>query len=394
MNTPEVSVIVTNYNGAQHLHACFSSLGRLNYPSEKLEVIMVDDASTDDSVEFMRKQFPQIGIVVNPRNLRFTRTVIAGVKATSAPLMAFLNNDTRVEPDWLIELVRPFESDPKCAATSAKMLEWDGSRVNFGGGYLNFEGRGFEICSGRTPGAESSEGQPTFFACGGGMATRREIYEAVGGFDGDFRMTYEDVDYGWRLNLLGYNVMFCPRALMYHRSHAWLSTVTYPVRASFLDRNAYQMLFKNLSDENLSRLLTPALLLSWRRGKALQDQPFRDFLDSAGPLKRNMVGLIRRMLKAIDQRLDINSTDLRAHTDAMDGFLNELPRLIPKREWIQANRQVPDDRIFERFFPHPFRTWAYNDDHYRYLAAAGYDHTKDLMVKIWNLAELFRSVES
>jgi GT2 family glycosyltransferase len=389
--TPEVSIIVTNYNGLHHLRDCFSSLERLDYPRDKFEILMVDDASTDDSVEFTRREFPKVRVMVNERNLRFTRTLIEGVKATSFPFMAFLNNDTRVEPDWLGELVRPFDSNPQCAATSAKMLEWDGSRVNFNGGYLNFEGRGFEVCCDRGSKEEITQDTPAFFACGGGMATRRDIYERTGGFDGDFVMTYEDVDYGWRLNLLGYQVLFCPKAIMYHRSHGWLSTVDYPLRAPFLDRNAYQMLFKNLSDENLARFFAASLLMSFKRNKALQDEPLAAFRESAGVWQRKLVGLIRRTLRKIDPRLDLNSADLRAHNDAMDAFLEELPRLIPKREWIQSQRTISDEEIFRRFFPDPFRTWALHEEHHRYLARAGYDRTKDLMVRIWGLADVFEN---
>jgi GT2 family glycosyltransferase len=387
--TPQISVIVTNYNGEHHLRDCFSSLQRLDYPRERFEVVMVDDASRDNSVEYARKHFPEVRVVVNPRNLRYTRTVNVGVEATESPFMAFLNNDTRVEPGWLAELIRPFESDPTCAATSAKMLEWDGSRVNFNGGYLNFEGRGFEVCCDLGANEEITEDTPVLFACGGGMVTRRDVYEVSGGFDGDFRMTYEDVDYGWRLNLLGYRVLFCPRALMYHRSHGWLSTVDYPLRAPFLDRNACQMLIKNLSAENLPRILAGALLMSWRRSKAFQDQPLHEFWTSGGSVRRKLAGLLRRILKKIDPRLDVNSTDLRAHNDAMNALLEELPRLIPKREWIQSHRVVSDEEILRRFFPDPFRTWAMNEEHLRYLAHAGYSETMELVAGILNLSDLF-----
>lgn len=394
MFTPRVCVIVSNYNGRHYLYDCFSSLAALNYPPDAIEVVMVDDASSDGSVEYMRREFPDVRIVVNQRNLRYARTVNAGVAATSSPFMAFLNNDTRVEPDWILELVQPFENRPRLAATSAKMLEWDGSGVNFNGGYLNFEGRGFEVCCERGSDEEITAETPALFACGGGMMTKREIFDATGGFDGDFVMTYEDVDFGWRLNLLGYGVLFCPKAVMYHRSHGWLSTVDYPLRAPFLDRNAYQMLFKNLSDESLARVLAASLLMSFKRSKALQDQPVGDFFNSANSMKRKTVGLLRRALKWIDPRLDVSSTDLRAHNDAMNGLLEEFPRLIPKRKWIQNRREVSDEEIFRRFFPDPFRTWAVNDEHYRYLEAAGYDETKDLIVKIFRLDDVFERDKS
>lgn len=372
----EVSLIVTNYNGKEHLPDCLGSILNLNYPKEKLELILVDDASGDGSVDYVKSTFPAFKLVVNPKNLRFTQSVLEGVKASRNEYLSFINNDTFLDPDWLVEQMKLFENHPDCGATSAKMLEWDRSKVNFNGGYINYEGKGFEkTCLVGSP-EEIKKTEETFFACGGGMVTPRKVFEATDGFDGDFEMTYEDVDYGWRLNLLGYKVLFCPQATMLHRSHAWLDTVDYATRAPFLDRNAFQMLFKNLSDENLPKVLSSALLLSFKRNKILQDQPLKETLSSLSQVKRKSFNLLKKSLKKLDPRFEITTVESFSYLNALGSLLDELPNLLEKRNKIQSQRKVPDKEIFDKFFPDPYQTWAYNEDHYRYLSLGGYEKNK------------------
>src|SRR5436190_2997233 len=103
---PTVSVVVLNYNGLKHLDTCFLSLGALEYPKDRLELILTDNGSSDGSVEFMRKRFPQVRVVETGGNLGFAAGNNFGVERATGQYVAFLNNDTRVEPDWLSELVK------------------------------------------------------------------------------------------------------------------------------------------------------------------------------------------------------------------------------------------------------------------------------------------------
>src|SRR6266566_352756 len=121
-----VSVVVLNYNGLKHLDTCFRSLLELDYPQDRLELIMADNASKDDSVAFMRKHFPQVRVVETGGNLGFAAGNNFGAEQATGEYVAFLNNDTRVEPNWLKELVNGLIAgrEQGVVCTSSLMLDW------------------------------------------------------------------------------------------------------------------------------------------------------------------------------------------------------------------------------------------------------------------------------
>src|SRR5574337_1680150 len=122
MTPPMVSVIVLNYNGLDFLEPCLTALGRLHYPRERCEVILVDNASTDRSIPLVRQQFPWVTIVENPSNMGFAGGNNAGIRAAAGAYVALLNNDTTVDPDWLSALVEVCEADPLVGACTSKIL--------------------------------------------------------------------------------------------------------------------------------------------------------------------------------------------------------------------------------------------------------------------------------
>ncbi|PWB82307.1 MAG: hypothetical protein C3F08_00040 [Candidatus Methylomirabilota bacterium] len=122
MTPPLVSVIVLNYNGADFLGPCLTALGRLHYPRDRHEVIVVDNASTDRSIPLVRQQFPWVTVVENPSNLGFAGGNNAGIRAAAGAYVALLNNDTTVDPGWLSALVEVCEADPLVGACTSKIL--------------------------------------------------------------------------------------------------------------------------------------------------------------------------------------------------------------------------------------------------------------------------------
>ena len=147
---PTVSVVVLNYNGLKHLEPCFKSLLALGYPPARLELMFVDNASRDDSVRFMREQFPTVRVVETGANLGFAAGNNYGAEHATGDYVAFLNNDTRVEPRWLSEMVRPSWPD----ATRARLhripdarLGWRKDRLQVFG--VNFHGFGFQPSYGK-----------------------------------------------------------------------------------------------------------------------------------------------------------------------------------------------------------------------------------------------------
>jgi glycosyltransferase involved in cell wall biosynthesis len=138
-----VSIVVLNLNGRGHLDGCFSSLRDLDYDMGKVERILVDNGSSDDSIHLMNARFPEVRVIANQRNLGFSVGCNQGARAAQGGIVVFLNNDMRLDPGWLTPLVETVRSG-EAACASSLVLSWDGKTVNFGGAGANFHGIGFQ----------------------------------------------------------------------------------------------------------------------------------------------------------------------------------------------------------------------------------------------------------
>ncbi len=212
---PKVSVIVVNFNGRKFLKDCFSSLMNLNYPKSKLEIIMVDNGSLDKSIEFVKENFPKVKILKNDIN-NYCRANNLGIKHAKSEYIAFLNNDTRVDRNWLLELIKAIEADKSIGVAGSKILFMDGSIESAGHQELpNFywTDRGF---------SEKDTGQYNKLEevkslCGGAILYRKRILKDVNYFDEDFNMYLEDVDMSVRLRRMGWKLVYVPQSIAYHK---------------------------------------------------------------------------------------------------------------------------------------------------------------------------------
>ena len=261
---PVISVLVLNYNGLKHLQPCFESLQDLEYPPDRLELMLVDNNSSDGSVEFMQARFPTVKIVRHPQNYGFSKGNNLGAEQARGQFVAFLNNDMRVDRRWLSELVQPLRGDPDVVCAGSKILSWDGKHIDFGGSAINMLGFGFQEGWGEPPSARS-EARYVIAPCGGAMLIDHQVFLEIGGFDEDYFAFYEDLDLGWRLWVTGYKVIYAPRAVTYHIHHGWWGQVPSAKVSVLYQRNAMSTLVKNYDDENLARILPVALLLYLRR---------------------------------------------------------------------------------------------------------------------------------
>lgn len=265
MNLPDVSVIVLNYNGLQHLEPCFRSLLALDYPPERLELILADNDSTDNSREFMREHFPQVRIVALPLNYGFSRANNLAAAEARGEYVAFLNNDMRVEPTWLTELVKPALTAEDVVAVGSRILSWDGKRIDFAGSLHNFYGHGWQIGFGDERIENYAEDREILAPCGGAMLIERQVFLDAGGFDEDFFAYFEDTDLGWRLWVMGYRAMLAGRSVVYHVHHGYWGQVGQERKLILYERNALYSVIKNYDDENVSRVLPVALFLLLER---------------------------------------------------------------------------------------------------------------------------------
>lgn len=357
-SSPSAAVLVLNYNGLDHLRTCLPTLEQMDYAGAQL--VVVDNGSQDGSVEYVRAHHPSVRVIALGRNRGFTGAYNAAIREVQAEWVALLNNDTRVHPAWLTELVAAAERNGAAAAAAA-IVDWDGSRVDFVGGLPTFLGHSWQIDYGQPAGRDYPERQ-ILFGCGGAVMFRRDVFLESGGFDESYFIYFEDVDIGWRLTLMGHPTVFAPRALTYHRLHGTTRTWAQAMRLRLYERNALATIFKNYGQDGLARVLPAAVALTLQRnlvqagldGEAFQ---FGRSLPRAWSVPPQIAGLLI----------------------ALEDFARSLPRLREQRAFIQARRLVPDAEVLA-LMPEPLKLHDLGDR---------YRETAEALIRDFRIAELF-----
>lgn len=252
---PVASVIIVNYNNGDELIHCLDSV--FSNSSLDIEVILVDNASHDESAARAAAIFPQVRLIRNRINDGFGAANNLGAKGAWGKYLVFLNPDTLVTVNWLRALITAMEADPSVGlATSKLLLLKDPRQINTCGNNVHLSG--LTMCRGMGNPAETYTRQEYVDAISGAaFAIRRDLYEALGGFDPAFFLYLEDTDLSWRTHLAGYRCLFVPDSVVYHD----YSLTFGPLKTFYQERNRYLMLLKNLSWTTLFMLL-PALLLA------------------------------------------------------------------------------------------------------------------------------------
>jgi GT2 family glycosyltransferase len=207
MLSPKVSVIIVNYNGKKLLEKCLESLFKVEY--DNFEVIVVDNNSTDDSVQFITKIYPSIIIIKLDSNKGFAEPNNLGAKIAKGDFLLLLNNDTIVTPNFISEMINVIKNDKKIAICQSLLLKSDNS-IDSSGDFVDELG----VCfNSKSP---ISEIRDIFSARGASMLIQKKIFNIMGGFDEKFFATFEDVDLGWRSWILGYKSVLVPKSIVYH----------------------------------------------------------------------------------------------------------------------------------------------------------------------------------
>jgi GT2 family glycosyltransferase len=330
---PSVSVVVVNYNGRDYLERCLGSLRELDYPSHRIQVVFVDNASSDGSVAYVREAFPDTVVLANDSNTGFSPAVNQGARAASGRYLALLNNDAEADVAWLKEAVRVLEMEDAAACVASKILRADRRTIDYAGGQMAFYGHGFAARN-KELDTPDDRARPTLFASGGAMVVRRGVFLGVGGFDDTYFAFFEDVDFGWRLWVLGHEVRYVPESKVYHRHHGTIERFGYPRERYLLERNALRTIFKNYSDAMLARTLPGSIGLSLLRGLADKSHELPDYR-------------IGHDATPIDEVTLSGLTG--GHISAIRDWALSLDDLLRKRDDIQRNRKVDDRRIVRLF---------------------------------------------
>lgn len=303
---PLVSIIIVNWNGAHHLPVCLNALRRQTYRA--FEIILVDNASRDNSLALIATDYPEVQVVALRENRGFTGGNNAGLRAARGEIVALLNNDTEADEHWLAEVVAAFERHPEAGSVASKMKLFD-QRDTFhtAGDFYRVDGlpgnRGvWEIDRGQYDREEY-----VFSACGGSAAYRRSMLDQIGLLDEDFFFSCEDIDLAWRAQLAGWKCVYAPRAVVYHKLKATGGGTT----ASYYDgRNFIWVIAKNY----------PASL--WKINRRL---------------------IIRRQWTLFVAALRAwRGVAARARLRGMLAGLIGLPSMRRKRRAVQALRRVDD----------------------------------------------------
>jgi GT2 family glycosyltransferase len=267
---PLLSIIIPNWNGARHLPICLNALRRQTYP--RLEVIVVDNASTDESPDLVQRDYPEAKLIRLDTNHGLTGGVNRGIQVARGEVIAPLNNDTEAAFGWAEALVTALLAHPDAGMAASKMLLFDRrDTLHSAGDAYGVDGipvnRGvWQLDQRQFDGDEYVWG-----GCGGAVAYRRTMLDDIGLFDEDLFMYCEDVDLNWRAQLAGYRCVFAPQAVVYHHLSA---TGGGEIASFYTGRNTVWVLVKNYPGELLRRhwravvaaqlRITGAALKAWR----------------------------------------------------------------------------------------------------------------------------------
>jgi GT2 family glycosyltransferase len=272
-----ISVVIPNWNGAQHLPVCLSALRRQTLPP--FEVILVDNASTDESRHLVAKDFPEVKVLGLPDNRRFAGACNAGIRAASGEAIALLNNDTEADETWLENVARCLNQHPDAGFAASKLRLFDRrDHLHSAGDFYSRRG-----VPGNRGVWQKDEGQfdaeYVFGACGAASVYRRQMLDKVGLLDEEFEFSCEDVDLSWRAQLTGYKCAFAHDAIVYHK----VSATGGGVLNSYYDgRNFIWLLAKDVPGEvlraNLGAIVGEQLGITWSALKAWRGEAARNRL--------------------------------------------------------------------------------------------------------------------
>jgi len=257
-----VTVIVINYNGLRsgYLEECLRSVYCTQYPY--FDVIFVDNASRDGSLEYVKKSFPQTKIVANSTNLGYAEGNNIAMREAGGRYIALLNHDTKVSPNWLENSTKVLRSQHAVAVVACKLLSSDNTtKIDGAGGVADIYGfpneRGRIFGSLETDKGQYDEVSEVFYASGSAMIISKDALHEVGFFDPTFFMYFEDMDLCWRLRLRGYKVLFAPNSIVYHK-RGLRTPLGKPLNYGMLyhyHKNHLATLIKNCSYSSLARTL-------------------------------------------------------------------------------------------------------------------------------------------
>lgn len=309
---PFASVIVPNKDGMRFLPALLKAMQAQTF--RDFEVIVVDDASRDHSVSWIETNHPWVRLLVHRHNQGFVAACNEGADAGRGRILIFLNNDTEPEPEWLAEIGKAVCARPDVGIFASKiLLHGDKTRLHAAGDQLGVDGIPRNRGVWQTDAGQYDSSTAVFSGSGGAVAYRRELWNALGGFDADFWMYLEDIDFAFRAQLLGWQALYVPSARVYHHLTA---TAGGELASFYVGRNTIWTIVKNM----------PTTLL-----------------------RRNLGGIVAAQLRiAAAACANIRGDAARARLMGQAAGIAGAPRQLWKRRLIQDRRRLTDAELATR----------------------------------------------
>ena len=241
----KTTVIIPNYNGKEYLRQCLLSLQRCE--PKDFHIIVVDNGSTDGSVQVLKEEFPQIEAVFLSENTGFAPAVNRGLEHTDTPFALLLNNDTTVEPDFVKRMENAIEQKKNVFSVSAKMLMMQEPELLDGAGDLYCAlGWAFALGKGKSAAGHYTKPARIFSSCGGAVIYRMELLNEIGLFDENHFAYLEDVDLGYRAKIHGYDNFYEPSAVCYHAGSGFSGSRYNEFKVNLSSRNSVYLILKNM----------------------------------------------------------------------------------------------------------------------------------------------------
>ena len=332
----KVSVIIVNFNGAHHLKNVFYSLNNVNYPQDKLEIIVFDNGSSDNSLDVIKNNCPKAVVLKCDHNTGFAKPHRIAAQVASGDVLAFLNNDMKVDVDWIKKGVSQFSRAEDIVCVASKIMDWNGENIDFCGGTVQYFGFADQLHE-----TSLNNGDEILFPCGGAMFIQKDIFIKAGCFDDEYFAIFEDVDLGWRLWVMGYRVVMATDSIVYHRGHGTLDTQKETKKRYLMHRNAMLTIIKNYNDTNLNKILPLSFVFAVKRALLFMGVDKKKFYFwEDGDYGQS---------KEPD-----NYEEGCIHLAALDDVISDFKRVSEKREQVQSLRRREDSEIFVHF-KDPFR---------------------------------------
>jgi len=309
----KVSIVIVSWNQEEYTLACLESV----YGSilKDYQVILVDNGSSDNTVQNVRKRFNNVKIIQNSTNLGYAIASNQGVKVTKGEYVILLNNDTTVKPDTFRKLLDFMQKNKKVGVAQAK-LYWmsDKTRNDLVGTFLTPTGLVYYFGYGKKDDQRYKKIRSIFFAKGAAMIIRKEVFNKIGYLDEDYITYFEEYDFCWRVWLAGWRIAYVPESVVYHYLNISGRRLKKPYTFYLTNRNRIMTLVKNLEFKNILWILPLHLLV---------------ITASAFFYLFKNKNLTKAILRAI-----------------LWNIIN-VKKLLKKRKNVKSMRQVSDSEIFE-----------------------------------------------